>query len=216
MTAICASQTQQLDTAVHLLRGGGVVAIPTDTLYGLAAAASDAGAVERLYQIKGRPATMAVPLLIADESQLDAYSACVSEAARKLARAFFPGALTLVVPKGGLVLDVVSGGGDSIALRVPDHPVPREIVRQLGGAITGTSANRSGAASPTTAQDVRSQIGAEVDMIVDGGECRGGVASTVVDVTGPLPMILRHGSVSKEELEAALGMEVNESVSQLI
>ena len=216
MTAICASQTQQLDTAVHLLRGGGVVAIPTDTLYGLAAAASDVGAVERLYQIKGRPATMAVPLLIADESQLDAYSACVSEAARKLARAFFPGALTLVVPKGGLVLDVVSGGGDSVALRVPDHPVPREIVRQLGGAITGTSANRSGAASPTTAQDVRSQLGAEVDLIVDGGECRGGVASTVVDVTGPLPMILRQGSVSKEELEAALGMEVNESVSQLI
>ena len=159
---------------------------------------------------------MAVPLLIADESQLDAYSACVSEAARKLARAFFPGALTLVVPKGGLVHDVVSGGGDSIALRVPDHPVPREIVRQLGGAITGTSANRSGAASPTTAQDVRSQLGAEVDLIVDGGECRGGVASTVVDVTGPLPMILRQGSVSKEELEAALGMEVNESVSQLI
>ena len=192
------------------------MAIPTDTLYGLTAAASDVGAVKRLYQIKGRPATMAVPLLIADESQLDAYSACVSEAARKLARAFFPGALTLVVPKGGLVLDVVSGGGDSIALRVPDHPVPREIVRQLGGAITGTSANRSGAASPTTAQDVRSQIGAEVDMIVDGGECRGGVASTVVDVTGPLPMILRQGSVSKEELEAALGMEVNESVSQLI
>ena len=216
MTAICASQTQQLDTAVHLLRGGGVVAIPTDTLYGLTAAASDVGAVKRLYQIKGRPATMAVPLLIADESQLDAYSACVSEAARKLARAFFPGALTLVVPKGGLVLDIVSGGGDSIALRVPDHPVPREIVRQLGGAITGTSANRSGAASPTTAQDVRSQLGAEVDLIVDGGECRGGVASTVVDVTGPLPMILRQGSVSKEELEAALGMEVNESVSQLI
>ena len=192
------------------------MAIPTDTLYGLTAAASDVGAVKRLYQIKGRPATMAVPLLIADESQLDAYSACVSEAARKLARAFFPGALTLVVPKGGLVLDVVSGGGDSIALRVPDHPVPREIVRQLGGAITGTSANRSGAASPTTAQDVRSQLGAEVDLIVDGGECRGGVASTVVDVTGPLPMILRQGSVSKEELEAALGMEVNESVSQLI
>ena len=216
MTAICASQTQQLDAAVRLLRSGGVVAIPTDTLYGLTAAASDVGAVKRLYQIKGRPATMAVPLLIADESQLDAYSACVSEAARKLARAFFPGALTLVVPKGGLVLDVVSGGGDSIALRVPDHPVPREIVRQLGGAITGTSANRSGAASPTTAQDVRSQLGAEVDLIVDGGECRGGVASTVVDVTGPLPMILRQGSVSKEELEAALGMEVNESVSQLI
>ena len=216
MTDICASQTQQLDAAVRLLRNSGVVAIPTDTLYGLAAAASDVEAVKRLFRIKGRPPTMAVPLLIADESQLDAYSACVSEAARNLARAFFPGALTLVVPKGGLVHDVVSGGGDSVALRVPDHPVPREIVRQLGGAITGTSANRSGALSPTTAQDVRIQIGAEVDLIVDGGECRGGVGSTVVDVTGPLPMVLRHGSVSKEELEAALGMEVDEAVSQSI
>ena len=209
MTAICASQTQQLDAAVHLLRSGGVVAIPTDTLYGLAAAASDVGAVRRLFRIKGRPATMAVPLLIADESQLDAYSACVSKAARKLARAFFPGALTLVVPKGGLVPDVVSGGGDSVALRVPDHPVPREIVRQLGGAITGTSANRSGASSPTTAQDVRSQLGPEVDMIVDGGECRGGVASTVVDVRGPSLKILRQGSVSRGDLEEVLGMQLD-------
>ena len=209
MTAICASQTQQLDAAVHLLRSGGVVAIPTDTLYGLAAAASDVGAVRRLFRIKGRPATMAVPLLIADESQIDAYSACVSEAARKLARAFFPGALTLVVPKGGLVLDVVSGGGDSVALRVPDHPVPREIVRQLDGAITGTSANRSGDASPTTAQDVKRQLGSEVDLIVDGGECRGGVASTVVDVTGPSLKILRQGSVSRGDIEEVLGMQLD-------
>ncbi len=213
MTATCASHTQQLDAAVRLLRNGGVVAIPTDTLYGLTAAASDVGAVKRLYRIKGRPAAMAVPLLIADESQLEVYSSCVPRVARRLARAFFPGALTLVLPKSGLVPDVVSGGGNSVALRVPDHPVPRTIVNRLGGAITGTSANRSGAPSPTTAQEVRRQLGSDVDLVVDGGRCRGGEASTVVDVTGPIPRVLRQGSVAREDLEEALGMELGEAAS---
>ncbi len=213
MTATQASHTPQLEAAVRLLRGGGVVAIPTDTLYGLAAAASDVGAVERLYRIKGRPAAMAVPLLIADESQLDTYGSCVSDVARALARAFFPGALTLVLPRSGLVPDAVSGGGDTVALRVPDHPVPRRIVRMLGCAITGTSANRSGAESPTTARDVRRQLGSEVDLIVDGGECRGGVASTVVDVTGASPRILRQGAVSREDMEAVLGVKLDEAAS---
>ena len=213
MTMTQASDTPHIEAAVRLLRNGGVVAIPTDTLYGLAAAASDVEAVKRLYRIKGRPATMAVPLLIADESQLDTYSTCVSHVARRLAREFFPGALTLVLPKSHIVPDVVSGGGDSIALRVPDHPVPRAIVRLLGGAITGTSANRSGASSPTTAQEVRRQLGSDVDMVVDGGECRGGLASTVVDVTDPSPRVLRQGAVSREELEKVLGVEVEGAAS---
>lgn len=202
-----------MDAAVRLLRRGGVVAIPTDTLYGLAAAASDVEAVKRLFRIKGRPAAMAVPLLIADESQLDAYSAGVSEVARTLARAFFPGALTLVLPRSELVPKVVTGGGDSVALRVPDHPVPRAIIRLLGGAITGTSANRSGAPSATTAQDVKCQLGSDVDMVLDGGECRGGLASTVVDVSGPSPRILRQGAVSREALESELGMSLDEAAS---
>ena len=213
MTRTKASHTHHLDAVVRLLRSGGVVAIPTDTLYGLAAAASDVEAVKRLYRIKSRPATMAVPLLIADEGQLDAYSACVPEVARRLAQAFFPGALTLVLPKSDLVPGVVSGGGDTVALRVPDHPVPRAIARLLAGAITGTSANRSGAPSATTAQDVRHQLGSDVDMVLDGGDCRGGLASTVVDVTGPSPRILRQGAVSREALESEIGVRLEEAAS---
>ena len=116
-----------------------------------------------------------------------------------------------MLPKSDLVPDVVSGGGDSVALRVPDHPVPRAIVNLLGCAITGTSANRSGAPSSTTAHEVRRQLGSDVDMVVDGGECRAGLASTVVDVTGPSPRILRQGAVSRAALESVLGMSLPEA-----
>lgn len=197
----------QINGAVEVLRSGGVVAVPTDTLYGLAASASDVEAVKRVYHIKRRLGVKAIPLLIADGCQIGDYAEHVSDIAKRLATAFFPGALTLVLRSNDQVPDEITAGMGTVALRVPDHPVPRAIARQLGGAITGTSANRSGEHSATTAGEVRHQLGTDVDLVVDGGECRGGKASTVVDVTGSSLRVLREGAVLMEELETVLGFK---------
>ena len=138
----------QATDAVSVLRRGGVVAVPTDTLYGLAVSALDVAAVERLFRIKGRPESRAMPLLLADAADIDRYAAEVPQVAWALAEAFFPGALTLVLRRGDVVPEAVTGGLDTVAVRVPDHPVPRTIVRELGAPITGTSANRTGSSAP--------------------------------------------------------------------
>ncbi len=193
---------EQVHAAVGVLRSGGVVAIPTDTLYGLAACALDERAVRRIFQVKGRPEGMALPLLVADVGDMDRYAMDVPEIARALAERFWPGALTLVLKKAPFIPDVVTGGKPTVGLRVPDHWVPRAIVRELGAPITGTSANLSGMPGLTTAQAVREQLGGQVDLVVDGGEAPGGVPSTVLDVTATPPRVLRQGAVSAAEIEA--------------
>ncbi|MSQ40306.1 MAG: threonylcarbamoyl-AMP synthase [Dehalococcoidia bacterium] len=197
--------TQQIREAVEVLRRGGVIAFPTDTLYGLGAWAFSREGVERTFVIKGRPSSMALPLLLAEASQLADVAAEVPEVAWTLVRRFWPGALTLVLRKSPAIPDLVTGGEPTVAVRIPDHPVARELVRLLGAPITGTSANRTGAPPARTAQQVIEQLGDAVDLVVDGGECPLGSPSTVVDCTQGALRILREGAISREALEEALG-----------
>ena len=196
---------QAVEEAVAWLRRGGVVAYPTDTLYGLGADVFSPRAVARVFQVKGRPEGMALPVLLADPADLEGVAAQVPEAARRLARRLWPGPLTLVVRRHPRVPAAVTGGRDTVAVRVPDHPVPRALCRRLGSPITGTSANRSGGPDPVTAEDVRRQLGDVVDYIIDGGPAPAGRPSTIVDVSGAAPRVLRLGAAPLAALEEALG-----------
>ena len=199
---------EQVKAAVKVLANGGVAAIPTDTLYGLAASAFDESAVLKIYMLKGRPEGMALPLLLSDSEDVRKCAENVPQAAWTLMERFWPGALTLVVAKSANVPEIVTAGLDTVALRVPDHPVPRAIAKTLGAPITGTSANLSGRPGITNAADVRREFGDTIDFVLDGGEAPGGVASTIVDVSGDELSVLREGAASREEIEAALGREL--------
>ena len=193
-----------IEEAARILRRGGVVAAPTDTLYGVMASALDAAAIARVFGIKGRSPDAPLPLLVAEVADIDRYLTRMPAAGRTLARKFLPGPLTLVAPGAGNLPRALTGGLATVGVRVPDHSVPRELARRLGHAITGTSANRSGMPPATTAEDVREQLGDGVDYVIDGGPAPGGVGSTVVDVSLDPPALLREGAVSWEAIEAAL------------
>lgn len=194
-----------LEQAAGLLRVGELVAFPTDTVYGVGAIAWDREAVGKLYVAKLRALEKAIPILLADPADLDEVARDVSPAVHRLAERFWPGPLTIVVRKSAHVPDAVTSGGDSVAVRIPDHPLARALIRAAGAPLATTSANLSGGPSPVTAQEVAAQLTGRVAMILDGGRCPGGVASTVVDLTGPSPVILRPGPISLEEiLEAVL------------
>ena len=201
MARLSASIQQQVKQAIAILKEGGVVACPTDTVYGIGAAINIESAVERVYRIKGRPHNQALPILLAEKYQLTEVAKVVPPLARRLADRFFPGALTIVMPKADSVSDVVTGGGKTIAVRIADHPIPIAVVRGLGVPIVGTSANLSGQPSALTAEEVRAQLGDQVDMIIDGGRCPGGRESTIIDLSGERPLILRQGPISIEELQ---------------
>ena len=192
-----------LERAVDILRRGGLVAYPTDTVYGLAALPTDARAVHRLFETKSRSPDRVVSLLIASPADVALVATGVPEEAQRLMSAFWPGALTIVLQKASsFPADAV---GETVALRVPDHPVPRELARLLGAPITGTSATVSGGPEPLTADDARSQLGDAVDLVIDGGRCPGGQPSTVVDYTVTPPGIVRESAISREELARAAG-----------
>jgi L-threonylcarbamoyladenylate synthase len=196
---------EQIKRGVSILRAGGIAAYPTDTVYGLGASASLPRAVERIYEVKERPFNMPLPLLLSDVSQITRVAESVPEIAWSLINAFLPGALTLVLQKSSSVSDIISGGGATVAIRIPAHPVPVALVEGLGAPVVGTSANLSGKPSPLTAGEVYSQLGNKVDFIIDGGRCPGGKESTVVDVTGETPVVLREGAISREELRRVCG-----------
>ncbi len=192
---------QQVELGISVLKQGGLVVFPTDTVYGLGAGANIPQAVERVYQVKERPPNMALPLLLADIAQISEVAEAVPPIAWLLADKFLPGALTIVLYKSSSVPDVVTAGGRTVAIRIPAHPVPVSLVQGLGMPIVGTSANLSGKPSVLTAEEVRSQFGDKVELVIDGGRCPGGVESTVIDVTGEVPVVLREGAISREELE---------------
>ena len=198
---------EQVSDSVRILRGGGVVAIPTDTLYGLAADPFNDQAIRTLFRVKRRRDSEPIPLLLASADDIDRYATNVPPAARALAEALWPGPLTLVVQRAGNVPDAVTGGTANVGLRVPDSWVPRAIARELGAAITGTSANISGSPPATTAEAVRAQLGDDVDLVVDGGQTPG-VASTVVQVDKDGPRILRQGAISARAVEESCGIAV--------
>jgi len=192
---------QQVERGISILRQGGIVAFPTDTIYGLGACADLRPAVERVYKAKERPHNMALPLLLADTSQISEVAGYVPPVAWLLARNFLPGALTLVLLKSSSVPDIVTAGGVTVAVRVPAHPVPIALAEGLGTPIVGTSANLSGKSSSLTADEVRFQFGDKIDLIIDGGRCPGGKESTIVDVTGETPVVLREGAISRAKLK---------------
>jgi L-threonylcarbamoyladenylate synthase len=194
-----------LDAALDALRRGDVVGMPTETVYGLAGDATDPAAVARIFALKGRPADHPLIVHVADAAAVDAWARDVPELARKLADAFWPGPLTLILRRQAHVLDVVTGGQDTVGLRCPAHPLALNLLRRFGGGLAAPSANRFGRISPTRADHVREEFGDAVPVVLDGGECEVGIESTIVDLSGPTPRILRPGRIGKAELEAVIG-----------
>ena len=204
-TAPPAETDAALDRAVTVLRSGGLVAIPTETVYGLAGLALSESSVERIFIAKGRSSTN--PLIVHVDG-VEMARALASEwpvAAERIARACWPGPVTVVVPKAPHVPDIVTAGGPTVAIRCPDQPVARELIARLGEPLAAPSANRSLRLSPTTAAHVLESLGAKVDLILDAGSCGRGIESTVVDCTVSPPAILRPGPLSATALAAALG-----------
>ena len=184
-----------VDRAVSVLLDGGLVAFPTDTLYALGAHGFMEAAVNRVFLAKERPANMALPLLLAGVEDLDKVAVEVPRDAWRLAERFWPGGLTMILRKAPSVPAAVTAGGDTLAVRVPDHPVARELIRAAGAPLTGTSANRSGEAEPVSADEVRRQMSDRLDLILDFGPCPLSGASTIVDMTGETPSIVREGVI---------------------
>lgn len=199
---------EEIARAAAILKAGGVVAFPTETVYGLGADASNPDAVAKIYALKGRPNTHPVIVHLASTAALCDWVSNVPERAKRLAASFWPGPLTFVLRRGPRVPDAVTGGQDTVAVRVPAHPVARALLQAFGGGIAAPSANRFGRVSATTAAHVRAEFGDAVECVLDGGECDVGIESTIVDVSGPLPMLLRPGGVSLAALEDALGEEI--------
>ncbi len=199
-----------IEAAVHVLRTGGVVAFPTETVYGLGADALNPVAVERIFAIKGRPAHHPLIVHLADAAQLPHWARDIPKDAHTLARHFWPGPLTLILKRTPQVPDCVTGGQDTVGLRVPGHPVALALLRAFGGGIAAPSANRFGRVSPTTAAHVRAELGDDADMILDGGPCRVGLESTIVSLVGARPVILRPGAITAGQIEALLEVKIEE------
>jgi L-threonylcarbamoyladenylate synthase len=202
--------SEAVSSAVDILRRGGLVAFPTETVYGLGADASSHEAAARLYAVKGRPADHPVIVHFASGEEAFRWAREVPEAARLLARQFWPGPLTLILKRSAKAKDFVTGGQDSVGLRVPSHPVAQELLKAFGGGIAAPSANRFGLVSPTTVAHVRADLGADVDLVLEGGPSEVGIESTIVDLSGGAPVLLRPGRISKTDLEKVLGTEVAE------
>ena len=199
---------EQIEKAALILRAGGLVAFPTETVYGLGADATSPAAVRKIFAAKGRPADHPVIVHLADMSGLKTWAAQVPRAAWLLAEAFWPGPLTVILKRAPWVPDVVTGGQDSVGLRVPSHPVARQLLNAFGRGIAAPSANRFGQLSPTSAEHVREALGEAVDLILDDGPCPVGIESTIVDLTGERAAILRPGMITAQQIADALLTEV--------
>lgn len=191
---------QQVEKGISVLKQGGLVAYPTDTVYGLGASMQITRAIERIFEVKARPRDMALPLLLSSVSQISEVTDHIPPVAWLLINRFLPGALTIILPKSSSVPDIVTAGGKTVGIRIPAHPVPIALIEGVGAPIVGTSANLSSLPSPLTADDVSSQLGNKIDLIINRGRCPG-KESTIVDVTGERPIIVREGAISKEEIE---------------
>jgi L-threonylcarbamoyladenylate synthase len=205
------AQTNPGHTAERLaqiLQDGGVVALATDTFYCLAACATNERAVRRIFTMKNRPVTTPVPLLIADPDDVMKYADELTDTQQRtvtaLGQRFWPGALSIVLKRSPIVPDIVSAGGGTVALRIPNSPLVREVVRLLGAPVTGTSANRSGENPATTAAAVRDAFRNAVDAVADGGTTPGGPSSTILALTSAAPRILRAGAISQAEISEAI------------
>jgi L-threonylcarbamoyladenylate synthase len=203
---------REIDRAVAVLRQGGLVAMPTETVYGLAADADNADAVRAVFAAKGRPADHPVIVHVADETALDRWARVVPDGARALATAFWPGPLTIVLPRSARASDLITGGQESVGLRCPAHPWAHALLAAFGGAVVAPSANSFGRLSPTTAAHVLADLGVKpsgkIDLVLDGGPCPVGIESTIVDLSGAAPRLLRPGLITREQLQQVLGRPV--------
>jgi L-threonylcarbamoyladenylate synthase len=202
----------EIARAAQILRSGGLVAFPTETVYGLGADAANEKAVARLYAVKRRPVDHPVIVHFEDSEKAFAWAREVPGAARKLAEKFWPGPLTLILKRSALAKDFVSGGQDTVGLRVPSHPVAQELLKKFSGAVAAPSANRFGLVSPTTAAHVREDLGKEVDLVLEGGPSEVGIESTILDLSAAKPVLLRPGHISREQLRNVLGGEILDPV----
>ena len=205
---------EALARAAEVLRSGGLVAFPTETVYGLGADAANTDAIKKIYAAKGRPRNHPLIVHLGSASQVSDWAIDVPVAAARLGQRFWPGPLTLIFKRALHVNDLVTGGQDTIALRVPSHPVAQALLASFGGGIAAPSANRYGRVSATRAEHVRTEFGNAVDCVLDGGACDLGIESTIVDVSGTQPALLRPGSISARELGAVLGMPLGAPGSQ--
>lgn len=199
--------TDDVNLAASVLQNGGIVGMPTETVYGLAALANNKTAVARVFEVKGRPRSHPLIIHLASADELERWGV-LDDNARRLAAAFMPGPLTLLVPRTPLVPDWVTGGRDTVALRVPDHSVALRLLESVATGVVAPSANKFGRVSPTTAQHVVSDLGDDVDLVLDGGPCRVGVESTIVECAQGEIRILRHGAVSEEDIIATLSVRI--------
>lgn len=191
--------------AVEALRAGDVVAIPTETVYGLAADATNEHAIAKIFAVKGRPTNHPLIVHIGCADQLDDWAIDISDHAGALADAFWPGPMTLLLRRSVKAIDVVTGGRDTVGLRVPAHPVALELLNEFGGGVAAPSANRFGRVSPTTAAHVVADLGSDISLVLDGGPCSVGVESTIIDVSGETAVVLRPGGLSLEMISEVLG-----------
>jgi L-threonylcarbamoyladenylate synthase len=204
-----------IEQAAEILRRGGLVAFPTETVYGLGADARNGEAIKKIYAVKGRPSTNPLIVHVSGVAMAKLYSSRWPHPARILAQNFWPGPLTLVLPKSSEIVPEATAGLDTVALRMPDHPIAIKLIRKFDGPIAAPSANRSTHVSPTTAEHVRRELGNDVELILDGGPCRVGIESTVLDLTSTTPRILRPGDVTREQIEKFVGpVEMNSIVTQ--
>jgi len=203
-----ASDTEAFGHAVRLLRAGKVIAYPTDTVYGVGASGFNERAIEQLYVVKQRPREKAIPYLLASVESLPLVARDIPDAARLLAAKFWPGGLTLIVPATPRVPRILTAGGDTIAVRVPNHATTRALIDAVGAPLATTSANLSGAPDPSSVQEALAQLTGRIPFILDAGPTRGNVPSTVVDVTTDPPTVRRVGVIGVEEIERALGRKV--------
>lgn len=194
----------QIEAAVAILKQGGLVAFPTETVYGLGADAESPEALERLYTVKGRPKGHPVIVHLASSQQLSDWAEEIPKAAWHLAEAFWPGSLTLILKRSPRVPNAVTGGQDTVGLRVPSHPVALQLLQAFGGGVAAPSANRFGRLSPTRAAHVQADLGDDVNLILEGGDCPVGVESTIVAFRDGRPVILRPGMITAEQIETAL------------
>lgn len=207
-TKLLKDTTEEIQIAADIIAAGGLVAFPTETVYGLGADATDADAVARIYGAKGRPSDNPTIVHIADESDLERVTFQITEDMKTLMDAFWPGPMTMIVPRGEQIPYVTTGNLETVGVRMPEHEVARELIRRSGCVIAAPSANLSGRPSPTTAQHVLEDLDGRIDAIIDGGNCRIGIESTVIDMTGEIPMILRPGYITREDVEETLGKSI--------
>ena len=210
-THVLPATDENISRAARLLREGALVAFPTETVYGLGAAAEDSAAMRNLFAAKGRPADHPVIVHVAEAGQIAEWAIDIPSAAWKLAEAFWPGPMTLILRRSARASDLVTGGQETVGLRVPSHPVAGALLREFGGGIAAPSANRFGRVSPTRAEHVSAELSGRVELILDGGPCQVGLESTIIDLSRGQPAILRPGAVTAEQVAAVLNSGTAES-----